>query len=80
MGKSHGLSCDLADVYTILIPLMNYLYLLAAELLCGLRQSLKAISCQWPPILTHLWPIKLTHPVRFKRWFFASVDSFLLPA
>jgi len=37
-------------------------------------------GCQWPFILTHLWPIKLTHPAWFNRSFSASVDSSLLPA
>jgi acyl-CoA synthetase (AMP-forming)/AMP-acid ligase II len=36
--------------------------------------------CQWPSILTHLWPIKLTHLISSKVPFSASVDSSLLPA
>lgn len=45
------------------------------------EQTLKAVTeCQWPLILTHLWPIKLTHPCSFNPQFFASVDSFHLPA
>lgn len=37
-------------------------------------------TCQWPLISTHLWPIKLTHPCSLNPQFFASVDSFHLPA
>ena len=36
--------------------------------------------CQWPLFLTLFWPIKLTHPCSFNPQFFASVDSFHLPA
>src|SRR5690606_14681685 len=45
----------------------------------GIERMLR-IYCQWPFILTHLWPIKLTHPAWFNRSFSASVDSSLLPA
>lgn len=37
-------------------------------------------ACQWPLILTHFWPIKLTHLGTANRQFSASVDSFRLPA
>src|SRR5690606_20885062 len=36
--------------------------------------------CQWPLILTHFWPIKLTHLGTANRQFSASADSSHLPA
>jgi len=38
------------------------------------------VACQWPFILTHFWPIKLTHPCTSSLRFSASVGSSLLPA
>lgn len=36
--------------------------------------------CQWPLILTHFWPIELTHLLTANRRFSASNDSSHLPA
>lgn len=44
------------------------------------RKRERSSSCQWPFTLTHVWPIKLTHPCSFNPQLFASVDSFHLPA
>ncbi len=37
-------------------------------------------NCQWPLILTHFWPIELTHLLTANRRFSASNDSSHLPA
>ena len=44
------------------------------------RRSTFDAICQWPLILTHFWPIKLTHLRTANRQFSASVDSSHLPA
>ncbi|EPR9492790.1 helix-turn-helix domain-containing protein [Klebsiella pneumoniae] len=38
------------------------------------------LDCQWPLILTHFWPIELTHLLTANRRFSASNDSSHLPA
>ncbi|WP_158659532.1 IS3 family transposase [Pseudomonas sp. PONIH3] len=40
----------------------------------------KKVQCQWPLILTHFWPIELTHLLTANRRFSASNDSSHLPA
>ena len=44
------------------------------------RDSNDVNACQWPLILTHFWPIKLTHLRTANYRFSASVDSSHLPA
>ena len=47
----------------------------------NLRQRrIQKRTCQWPLILTHFWPIKLTHLGTANRQFSASADSSHLPA
>ena len=50
--------------------------------LAAVLEELGAIvpACQWPLILTHFWPIKLTHLGTANRQFSASADSSHLPA
>jgi hypothetical protein len=46
----------------------------------AIRRAFFYPYCQWPFILTHFWPIKLTHPYTSSLRFSASVGSSLLPA
>ena len=66
------------------LPLWRYNEGLFARLLFRASQEalqeLLADKCQWPFILTHFWPIKLTHPCMSSLRFSALVGSSLLPA
>lgn len=46
----------------------------------GITLAHFASHCQWPLILTHFWPIELTHLLTANRRFSASNDSSHLPA
>ncbi|MBT13409.1 MAG: hypothetical protein CMI02_15405 [Oceanospirillaceae bacterium] len=47
---------------TLLDALAERGYRIAPEAARRLIKERLAAGCQWPFILTHLWPIKLTHP------------------